>query len=147
MRPSCRTVRRKSAPGLEKPRGKNCGVSGCITEAAGFSEDTGWKGCGYPTDASLHPGHQRRRLVSPRHSGKPKPPGPASGFRFAGEGAALQPPSSCVFHGAVQPRFSGGRPLEPAFTTDERCLSGLFPAMPRRFPLQSVRIAAKDLLV
>lgn len=44
MKPSCRTVRRKSAPGLENPRGKNCGVSGCITEVAGFSEDTGWKG-------------------------------------------------------------------------------------------------------
>ena len=32
--------------------------------------------------------------------------------------------------------------LGPVFTTDERRLGGLFPAILRRFPLQSVRIAA-----
>ncbi|MDE6934397.1 MAG: hypothetical protein K2P26_02185, partial [Oscillospiraceae bacterium] len=30
--------------------------------------------------------------------------------------------------------------LEPVFTTVERCLASLFPAILRRFPLQSVRI-------
>ena len=37
--------------------------------------------------------------------------------------------------------------LEPVFTTVERCLASLFPAILRRFSLQSVRIAAENLLV
>ena len=41
---------------------------------------------------------------------------------------------------------SFGKPLEPVFTTAERRLAGLFPVRPRRFPLQSVRIAAENLL-
>ena len=34
--------------------------------------------------------------------------------------------------------------LEPVFTTALRCLNGLFPAILRRFPLQSVRIARES---
>ena len=43
--------------------------------------------------------------------------------------------------------LDGLRDLEPVFTTVERRLAGLFPAILRRFPLQSVRIAAENLLV
>nr|WP_325223789.1 hypothetical protein [uncultured Oscillibacter sp.] len=43
--------------------------------------------------------------------------------------------------------LSRKRNSEPVFTTVERRLAGLFPAILRRFPLQSVRIAAGNLLV
>ena len=65
-------------------------------------------------------------------------------------------PSGCLRIFALQGKKSTrqsihveilNRLLEPVFTTDERRLGGLFPAILRRCSLQSVRIAAENLLV
>ena len=48
---------------------------------------------------------------------------------------------------SLEPSVNQGGNSEPVFTTVERRLAGLFPAILHRFPLQSVRIAAENLLV